>query len=270
MRSVSAASSGVRVSRSSPCARTCVRVASATVRCARCSTSRTPIPRSAIASERREDEVDHGRCETERRLVEKEDRRPRDERAGDRELLLLTARERPRVPMAELVHDREELPDLRDRVVGAVCTGSSGETEPQVLLDGELGEQPPPLRDESDPTSGDRFRGAPAKRALPRRTSPPRAGTSPMIACSVVDLPAPFGPMSPTISPDATSSDTPRTAATPPYADLEIANLERHSSLPPTPRGTRRRRRGSRGSRSASPPPASGPGRAPESDRRRP
>ena len=37
-----------------------------------------------------------------------------------------------------------------------------------------------------------------------------------MIACSVVDLPAPFGPMSPTISEAPTSSVTPRTAATPP------------------------------------------------------
>ncbi len=37
-----------------------------------------------------------------------------------------------------------------------------------------------------------------------------------MIACSVVDLPAPFGPMSPTISPAATENDTPRTAGTVP------------------------------------------------------
>ena len=37
-----------------------------------------------------------------------------------------------------------------------------------------------------------------------------------MIACSVVDFPAPFGPMSPTISPGATLSDSPRTAGTPP------------------------------------------------------
>jgi len=44
----------------------------------------------------------------------------------------------------------------------------------------------------------------------------PRAGTAPMIACSVVDLPAPFGPMSPTISPGGTSNVMPRTAGTPP------------------------------------------------------
>ena len=37
-----------------------------------------------------------------------------------------------------------------------------------------------------------------------------------MIAWRVDDFPAPFGPISPTISPGATSSDTPRTAATGP------------------------------------------------------
>ncbi len=38
-----------------------------------------------------------------------------------------------------------------------------------------------------------------------------------MIACRVEDLPAPFGPMRPTISPGPTSSESPRTAATGPY-----------------------------------------------------
>ena len=37
-----------------------------------------------------------------------------------------------------------------------------------------------------------------------------------MIACSVVDLPAPFGPIRPTISPFSTRSETSRTAATVP------------------------------------------------------
>ncbi len=37
-----------------------------------------------------------------------------------------------------------------------------------------------------------------------------------MIACRVEDFPAPFGPISPTISPGATSNETPRTAATGP------------------------------------------------------
>ena len=37
-----------------------------------------------------------------------------------------------------------------------------------------------------------------------------------MIACSVDDFPAPFGPIRPTICPGRTSSDRPRTASTAP------------------------------------------------------
>ena len=60
--------------------------------------------------------------------------------------------------------------------------------------------------------SGDRPRtDAPAS-----RTSPADAATSPVIACSVVDLPAPLGPMRPTISPSSTVNETPRTAGTEP------------------------------------------------------
>src|SRR3954466_6614555 len=51
-----------------------------------------------------------------------------------------------------------------------------------------------------------------------RRTSPPASGSAPMTACSVDDLPAPFGPTSPPISPFATVRSMPRTAGTPLYA----------------------------------------------------
>ena len=44
----------------------------------------------------------------------------------------------------------------------------------------------------------------PASVSPRRRTVPARVGTTPMIACSVVDLPAPFGPIRPTISPRPT------------------------------------------------------------------
>src|SRR6266566_3326353 len=45
----------------------------------------------------------------------------------------------------------------------------------------------------------------------------PDAGrTNPLIASMSVDLPAPLGPMRPTISPGETVSDTPSTAVTPP------------------------------------------------------
>src|SRR2546425_86640 len=52
----------------------------------------------------------------------------------------------------------------------------------------------------------------------PRNRMHPAAGRSnPITDESVVVLPAPLGPSTPTISPSRTSSETPLTAATPPY-----------------------------------------------------
>src|SRR5438093_6568100 len=51
-----------------------------------------------------------------------------------------------------------------------------------------------------------------------RRMSPAAGRTRPMIACSVVLFPAPFGPIRPTISPRPTLRLRPRTAGTPLYA----------------------------------------------------
>ena len=53
---------------------------------------------------------------------------------------------------------------------------------------------------------------APSSRRPSSSTRPPRSGMRPEIARSVVVLPAPFEPMSATISPARTSSETPRTA----------------------------------------------------------
>ena len=49
-----------------------------------------------------------------------------------------------------------------------------------------------------------------------RRISPACDGIAPMIAFRVVDFPAPFGPISPTISPAVTPSERSRTAGTEP------------------------------------------------------
>ncbi len=49
-----------------------------------------------------------------------------------------------------------------------------------------------------------------------RRMSPDLGRTRPVIACRVVDLPAPFGPISPTISPFPTVRSSFRTAGTDP------------------------------------------------------
>ena len=161
---------------------------------------------------------------------------------------------------AELLDDREELVDRFDVLGAPSRRAAAGEAEPEVLLDRQLGEDAPPLRHERDAGARDRLGRAPAQRLRRRGGSrPPRGGTRPMIACSVVDLPAPFGPIRPTISPLPTSRSRPRTAGDAAVADLEVVELEhRRRSLVVLParrsrRGRRRRRRGWRGSRPACP-----------------
>ncbi len=56
--------------------------------------------------------------------------------------------------------------------------------------------------------------GRPVTSSPPSRTVPPDGRTSPDSAERMEVLPAPFGPMSVTMLPSATESDTPRTAFT--------------------------------------------------------
>ena len=76
-----------------------------------------------------------------------------------------------------------------------------GEAEPQVLVDGERAEDVAALGHERDAGAGDvlgRARAARGRAAGSRRAA---SGTTRITASSVVDLPAPFGPIRPTISP---------------------------------------------------------------------
>ena len=151
-----------------------MRSASATVRCARCSTSRTARPRSRIAASASKTTSTTRRREPERRLVEQQDVRLGDERAGDRELLLLAARERARLPAAELLDDREELVDAaqtplrRRRARAAPRDRAAGSPRPSARRRCACppGTSATPLRATS---SGRR----PSSDASPSRTSPP-------------------------------------------------------------------------------------------------
>ena len=58
--------------------------------------------------------------------------------------------------------------------------------------------------------------GRPVTTRPPRRTWPRTGRTSPITAARVVDFPAPFGPMRPTISPSPTEREMSRTAGTGP------------------------------------------------------
>ena len=167
--------------------------------------------------ERREDDVDDLRREAERRLVEQQDVGPGDERPRDRELLLLAAGERTCPAPCELLDDRElarrprRCPRRRPRASACRRGRDAGSPRPSS-----------PRRCVAPRVRGRSPSARHASGARPRRDAPPagsrraRAPTRPMIACSVVDLPAPFGPIRPTISPRPTSSERSRTAATPP------------------------------------------------------
>ena len=141
--------------------------------------------------------------EAERRLVEQQHVGPREQRAGDRELLLLAAGERAGVAAARSRRrpGRGACTHARSSS-SAVARAAPGEPEAQVLVDGQRGEDVAPLGHERDARAGDRPRARPrSERAVEQDLAAGDAGRAPMIACSVVDLPAPFGPISPTISP---------------------------------------------------------------------
>ena len=186
------------------------------MRCARCSTSRIETPRSRISVERSEDRVDQGRRQTERRLVEQEHIGRGDERAADRELLLLAAGERAGLAMrgsrrasgrARTPRASGSEPLRRRRAESPSRRFSSTESSPKMRRPSGTSAIPARAIDSGERPRTDR---------PDRRTSPAAVRTTPMIACSVVDLPAPFGPIRPTSSPRPTSRSSPRTAGTEP------------------------------------------------------
>ena len=180
-----------------------MRSANATVRCARCSTRRTVTPRSRISPQRVEDGVDELRREAERRLVEEEQVGPGDERARDRELLLLAAGERAGLAAARTRRrsGRARAPRRRPRRCPSRVRRPAKPSR-RFSSTVRFGVDPPALGHERDARARDGLGRAAADRRAARAAPRPRAaGTRPMIACSVVDLPAPFGPIRPTISP---------------------------------------------------------------------
>ena len=148
------------------------------MRCARCSTSRTVIPRSRIAAERLEDDVDDLRREAERRLVEQEHVRRGDERARDRELLLLPAGERAGLRRRELARRREQLVDRVERLVAPPGSRRPREPEPEVLLTVSSAKIRRPSGTSATPAARHGLGRRPRASDPPSRMSPARSGTS--------------------------------------------------------------------------------------------
>ena len=109
---------------------------------------------------------------------------------------------------------------------------------------GERGEQGGVLERADQAPARRAPRGRGARRPRRRRSPVPPSGlVNPPSSSKVVVLPAPFGPMSPTISPARTSSDTPSTAM---HAAEGLRQAEAREQHPPGAtagrRGRRRRR----------------------------
>src|SRR4051794_35213290 len=88
----------------------------------------------ADVGKRLEDQVDHTGRQAERRLVEEQDLRIRNQRPRDRELLLLPAGERPGLSGAGFLDDGKQVVDQSHVLGNALSTTPAGKPEPKILL----------------------------------------------------------------------------------------------------------------------------------------
>ncbi len=169
----------------------------------------------ADLGEPREDALDQLGREARRRLVQHQHARRHDQRARDRRHLPLPAGEASRRQPALAREIGEEAVDFSD-AAGALAGLQHARREPKVVLDGKPGEDVFGLRHESQAAADhERWAGSPVTSAPSSSTAPDCTGATPAIALMSVDLPAPLGPSTATISPAAAVSDAPLTIGTP-------------------------------------------------------
>ena len=132
-------------------------LASPSATCANCSISRIADPGARDLLERRHEALHDDRRQAQRELVDDHDPRPRDERLGEDDHLLLAAREqaRRRLParleLAGRARARSAIRALRSLARERV------RRDAQVVLHRQLGQQPPPLGDDRDARGADRL-----------------------------------------------------------------------------------------------------------------
>ena len=175
-----------------------------------CSTSSMVTPARFSSASVRKIVLHDERREAERGLVEEQQLRPRHQRAGERQHLLLAAGQRAGLLVHALAQDREEVVDalavLGD--AGAVAHARRRRAAGSPPRSGEpktrrpSGQWATPSRTMRD--GGSRSMRSPAK-----RIAPARGRISPEMVRSVVLLPAPLAPSSATTSPGATARLTP-------------------------------------------------------------
>jgi hypothetical protein len=90
--------------------------------------------------------------------------------------------------------------------------GGDEAADSQVVLDAEFRKQSPIFRNMGNSVLNDAVRGSADDRAPVERDGAGEGATRPDMTRISVVLPAPFGPITPTVSPAVTSSDTPNRA----------------------------------------------------------
>ena len=167
-----------------------------------CSTSST-VASSRDALERGRDLGHEQRREPLRRLVDEQHRVVVQERPGDRDHLLLAARER-----AGLLRRRaSRAPGRARRRARSGRCRSARRGAGSRRRSGRRRRRGPPARSRS--RAGRSGASAAGVSSSPASVTLPRRGTSPIIARSVVVLPTPFRPSSAVTPPSGTSNETP-------------------------------------------------------------
>ena len=164
-------------------------------------TARRPAPTYAApgyAGHLAVEPLDRQRGQAHRQLVEHQHRRVGGQAAGQRQHLLLAARQRAgqlAAPVAELGESGRRRPPRPQPTAG----GDPGR-HAQVLAHGQVGEHAPALGDEAQPPRRHRVAGAVDLRPA-RITSPPASRCRPASDVQRVVMPAPLGPRTATTSP---------------------------------------------------------------------
>ena len=214
-----------------------------------CSTTSSVMPsRSRNARDVLEELDAQRRADAGHRLVEKQDARLGHQRADQVEQLPLAAGERPgeRVGVTFEADEREQLVRAASRLAlaRASCKSSAEllarvvrRGEDDVLEDGHPREGARRLERAHEASPGDPVRCEPVDAAaVAGARRPDCARRKPEMQLKSVDLPAPFGPISPVIEPSSTSNVAPSTAARRRSAH-DLAHLQ--SALIPAPGGGR-------------------------------
>jgi DNA-binding NarL/FixJ family response regulator len=115
-------------------------------------------------ADRLEEAIDELRSKSQRRLVEQEQPRLREQRAGDRQLLLLASGQRARRPPERFPEDREAPEHVLEHGRRSPPIGARGPAEQQVLAYSQRAEDVAPLEDEGDAAPDDCLRRNPCER----------------------------------------------------------------------------------------------------------